>query len=747
MPVPTGDDPARRYAGAHRRAKDGSRKPPGKRARWPKLVSVTAVGLAATLVVAEGKFKVLPLQLFGGPVDGTVTVAFEPVNEFKPHEQIGAGIDGLEGGEIAKVWTPRNIGAMKSAGYGPISYRLRTELGVKAWHWNASGTWSDPAAGQGYWTSADTIKKDAGVSYGYNLPRRGNTIDQANDDGYSRLSDGDPDTFWKSNPYLDSRFTGRTDAAHAQWIMVALPEAKPVQDLTMNWGTPYATRFKVQYWAGSNDAIHPSDPTANWKDFPAAQYSGTGGKQSVTLSERPISTQFVRIVMTADSDTAPAGSDDVRDRLGYAVRELSLGYTKDGSFVDHVVHRADQSQTGMFVSSTDPWHRATDIDKDYEHASFERTFASGLTNGEPMMIPVPVLYGIPEDAAALVRYLKRKKYPFTQIEMGEEPDGQQTTPEDYAALYLQVAAAIKKVDPLLQLGGPGYQTVIPDWIHWPDATGDRSWTSRFVKYLTARGRMEDFDFFSFEWYPYDDVCGDQAKQLAEHPTLLTEMVARQRKNGVPANVPMVITEYGYSSFAGQVELELPGAIVNAETAALFLTLGGHTSYFYGLEPNWVFQEDEGKKCDTAGNLMLLQFYDDHKIRPVAAFYAAQLVTKHWVQPGNETHQVLRARSDLVARGHPQVTAYAVRRPDGRISLLLINKDPTKEARVTLVGSGGDLSPVDMYQYSGDQYDWEPAGSNQNGGKPVKSLPPAQTTVRGSQVTLPPQSLTVVQAEV
>ena len=48
------------------------------------------------------------------------------------------------------------------------------------------------------------------------------------------------------------------------------------------------------------------------------------------------------------------------------------------------------------------------------------------------------------------------------IEMGEEPDGKHAMPEDYAALYLQWATAIHKVDPKLKLGGPIFEGVNED---------------------------------------------------------------------------------------------------------------------------------------------------------------------------------------------------------------------------------------------------------------------------------------------
>ncbi|MFC7481160.1 hypothetical protein ACFQX7_15515 [Luedemannella flava] len=449
------------------------------------------------------------------------------------------------------------------------------------------------------------------------------------------------------------------------------------------------------------------------------------------MAAAPLNVQFVRILLGGGSRTAVPGSKDVRDRLGFAIREVSVY----GGGVDHVRHAPSQRQTVIYTSSTDPWHRKVDMDRDYEHASFARVYASGLTKGKPMMVPVPVLYGVPEDAAALVRYLRRQGFPVHRVEMGEEPDGQLATPEDYGALYLQVARAIRAVDPAIELGGPGYQTTIPDWVTWPDASGSRSWTGRFVAYLKRRAAMRYFNFFSFEWYPFDDVCADPAKALARHPAMLADILRRQEKAGLPKDIPKIITEYGYSSYAGQVELELPGAMVNVESALQFLALGGETSYFYGLEPNWVFQEDEGKPCDTWGNLMLFQFYNDWKIRPMVTFHAAQLVTRQWAQPGDGDHAIYAASTDVGRT----VTAYATRRPDGRLAVLLLNKDPERARTVRLVAGGRPLDvAADLYQYSGEQWDWVSQQGKRNGGYPLRNEPPVHTEVASAAaVALPP----------
>ena len=224
-----------------------------------------------------------------------IVSADHAVNHCVPTQAIGAGVDGHEKGECAQMFTYKNISEMLSAGLGPLTYRLRTELGVEVWHWNPRGAWSDPVHKCGYWTSDDSLGEPINVSYGYRLPRRGNTIDQANDDGYSRLDDGDKDSFWKSNPYLDSHFTGEPVDAHPQWVIIDLGTRKRVNAIRIHWATPYATRFHVEYWPGEDPMhLHPDDDD-DWQPFANGNIENARGEnQLVRLAKRQRSVQFVR---------------------------------------------------------------------------------------------------------------------------------------------------------------------------------------------------------------------------------------------------------------------------------------------------------------------------------------------------------------------------------------------------------------------------------------------------------------------
>lgn len=686
----------------------------------------------------------------------TVHVTPKPVNTFIASQALGAGVDGLEHGSIAKAYTPGNIQAMRSAGLGALTYRLRTELAVEAWHWNPQGRWSEAGKARGYWTSEAQAGAPISLCYGYRLPRRGSTIDQANNDGYSRLDDGDVRTFWKSNPYLDRHFTGEDNAGHPQWVLVDLGRVRPVNAVQIAWAVPYATDYRVQYWdgdSGGEDTRSLDDTYGEggaWRTFPqGTRAQGRGGVVRLRLTAAPRPVRFVRVWMTR-SGGGPHDTGDIRDGLGYAVREVGVG-TEDGrgGFHDLIHHAPDgKRQTPIYVSSTDPWHQAAGLDPNVEQPGFDRVFRSGLANGLPVLLPAGVLYDTPDNAAAELRFLRARGYPVTRMELGEEPDGQYVTPEDYGALYLQWADALHRIDPALALGGPSFQTAIDGWVAWPDARGDRSWLHRFLGYLKRRGRLSAFSFFSFEWYPFDNVCAPPAPQLALAPSLLQNALARLQQEGLPRRIPWLITEYGYSAFAGEAEMTWPGALLNAEVAAQFLTLGGSAAYLYGYEPNVPIHEVQD--CPTWGNLaLLLSNGGDHPLKPLASCHAIRLVTQRWAQPDTDQPQaVYRVTSRLRNRlGLPPVTAYAVHRPDGKWAVLLLNKDPKRTHPVTVRFQRTDDSapltfsaPTDLYQYSAAQYVWHP---NQAHGYPSPDLPPAYRVQGGGTVTLPPFSLSVL----
>lgn len=688
----------------------------------------------------------------------TVTVSFKPghpANRFTPAHALGAAVDGHDKGVIDLQLTPSNIQAMLSAGFKSLSYRLRTELANDAWHWNPQGKWSEASNRQGYWTSDNESSVPIELSYGYRLPRRGNTIDQANNDGYSRLDDGDRQSFWKSNPYLDRVFTVESNSLHPQWIVIEFDKPAALNAVRLAWAEPFATRYQIQYGNFDDVSDIALNPPGLWQDFPRGVIrDGHGGEVSLRLAAKPIKARWLRILMTESSQTpTDSPNDDVRDRLGFAMRELYAGVIDaNGEFRDVIRHGAGRRrQTIVHVSSTDPWHRESDMDLGVEQPGFDRIFRDGLTNGRGMLLPTGLLYDAPENAANEIRYLRARGYNFDRVELGEEPDGQYISPEDFGALYLEWADAIHRVDTDLKLGGPSFQEIIP-----ADATskirlGNSAWLRRFLDYMKRRGRLSDYSFFSFEWYPFDEVCEPVAPQLASAPGLLEDALHDMEQRGLSRQIPWIISEYGYSAFATRAEIDIEGALLNADIVGKFLTLGGDQAFLFGYTPGYV---DRDFPC-TAGNNMLFSMDDDGSINHrFATYFGARLLTQEWLQPGDKVHEIYSATSNVRnADGEELITAYAVHRPDGLWSLLLINKDPKRyfQANVmfrnVLSGStGGFEGRVEIFQYSSKQY---LLGGTATNPYPVRADEPEHSIIQSThskraQISLPPYSLTVIR---
>jgi F5/8 type C domain len=672
---------------------------------------------------------------------------------FVPTEALGAGVDRISTASTDKVFTEPIIRQVLSAGWQPVSYRQNTELHVEAWHWNPQGKWSE-AGGKGYFVGdakpADFIRH----SFGYALPHRGFTRNEGTDaNGFSVLTDGDESTYWKSNPYLAKAFTGEDDANYPQWVLIDLAHSHPLDAIRISWAEPYARRYIVQYWSGSESPV--KQPTKGaWVTFRGgAVRDGSGGNTLLQLNPDPVPVRYLRIWMTESSNTCDTHDpSDRRNCVGYAIREIYIGTAAaDGRFHDLVRHTADPDQTTAYCSSVDPWHEPGDIRDKGDQVGMDLFYTSGYTRGLPAMIPISLIYGTPEDSVHQIAYLKARGYPISYIEMGEEPDGQFMLPEDYGALYLQWAAALHQLDPKLKLGGPVFEGVNEDILVWPDAQGRTSWMGRFLAFLTAHNRMQDLSFMSFEHYPYDP-CTIQWDDLYDEPTLIRHILQVWRDDGLPPNVPVIISELNMSSSSGESFVDNFGSLWLADFVGSFLTAGGDALYFFHYIPEPL---DHGCGGSMATFSMFSVSKDYQIQQPTSQYFASQLINLEWVQPGVGVHQVFPASSDVVdSAGHALVTAYALRRPDGQWALLVVNKDQENPHSVRLAfhdaaatGDSAFTGPVDRITFGSEQYQWQ---AQPNGGSAIPDGPPSRSQLTAAPPTVftfPKASVTVLRGHI
>jgi hypothetical protein len=108
--------------------------------------------------------------------------------------------------------------------------------------------------------------------------------------------------------------------------VIDLGAVKPVNSIRIHWATPYAEQYRVEYWSGTIPCtLHP-DEKDDWRPFPKGEVNdGSGGDENIRLCDKASSVQFVRVLLNRRSKTSAQTSSDIRDRLGFAIREISIG--------------------------------------------------------------------------------------------------------------------------------------------------------------------------------------------------------------------------------------------------------------------------------------------------------------------------------------------------------------------------------------------------------------------------------------
>ena len=705
-------------------------------------------------------FKLIPLLavllLRAAPVWAqTLTVdATHAVNHLNPERDLGTTINRLTiPNTVARVMTPSMLAHMAGKGLKPVSYRLGTELHAEAWHWNPAGTWTDPVQQSGYFVgSATPGKASIDESWGYTLPLHA-----------ASLVDGSLQSVWKSNPYLDQHFTHEPNASLPQWVVVDLGRVAPIDAVRIAWSSPYATRYAVEYWTGGASNPHTAPTQGAWVTLPkAAVDHGHGGTVTLKLASST-KIRYLRILMSESSETCGPGGvvdrrgtpRDIRNCVGYAVREIYAGRLgPDGTLQDVIQHAPagrGSHASHVWASSVDPWHRASDLHPQGGlQYGLDAFFKSGMTSNVPALIPIALLYSNPETAAHEVAYLEARHYAISRFELGEKPDSQWTSPEDYAALYIQFADAIHQLSPDARLGGPALGPHDGDFETWPDAQGKTSWMARFLSYLKAHHHLKDLSFVSFAYFPLP--CNPDWSAIESTSSGIAHLLAAYRADGVPASVPLIASEANLSPGAGTAFETMFGALWQANYLAAFVEAGGRATYYFHGIPEPFYGH-----CGPGGGIFGSVNVDENfRFKDyLSQYFANRLVSTQWADPVNQPQPVYRVTSDIKdIAGNPVVVAYALQRPDGAWSVLALNLDPYHAHDVAIDfrarrGPAAFAGPVMVIRFGPAQYQWHPASTGV-GGIASPDGPPVTSNVMATSATtftLPAASLNVIRGNI
>jgi hypothetical protein len=199
-------------------------------------------------------------------------------------------------------------------------------------------------------------------------------------------------------------------------------------------------------------------------------------------------------------------------------------------------------------------------------------------------------------------------------------------------------------------------------------------------------------------------------------------------------------------------MDIWGGLWLADYIGAFLSGGGNAVYYFHYMP-----EPMGHGHNNSpGTFNFFSADRDFKIKqPLSQYFVSQLLNLEWVQPGDGVHKLFPAASDIRdGAGHVLVTTYAVLRPDGQWSLLIVNKDQENAHTVNIAFEDAEKKTattfsgtVNVTTFGKAQYAWHP---DRNGGTADPDGPAAKSTLNAgpsTSFTLPAASVTVLRGAI
>lgn len=361
--------------------------------------------------------------------------------------------------------------------------------------------------------------------------------------------------------------------------------------------------------------------------------------------------------------------------------------------------------------------------------------------GAEPLIAVNVKTGTPREAADLVRYVNVERgHNVTWWQIGNEPDlpdGKTRGTLDYSRKVVRFANAMQAVDPDIRIVGGEIMT----GAHVMGANGKPDWAAPI---LARAGSY--MDAVSFHHYPLDSDEPDPHSPAAPTiPNLLQEETPDWRPSGLgfldevfpeldarraqlAPHTEVWVTEYGEDPSNGGHETlsaTQAGALWHADTLGRFAANGVDAA------AKFVF------KSGSSHNFTLLD--EDYQPRP--AYHVYWLYANHFGQ------RVVHAESGERER----VNVHASLRDDGRLAVMLINKEETPRAATLDIAGFRPSSEAQRFVLEAGGLDQREASLN---GQALRAhnvagpdaLAPESFTLEDDVVALPGASVTLVLLE-
>ena len=311
--------------------------------------------------------------------------------------------------------------------------------------------------------------------------------------------------------------------------------------------------------------------------------------------------------------------------------------------------------------------------------------------------------GTPAEAAAWVQYANvTKGYGAKYWEIGNEVYGNgeygatwetdnhsSHSATTYANNLLQYVSAMKAVDPTIKIGAvlttPGY---------WPDGivgTGDTmDWNHTVLSIAGSK-----IDFVIVHHYPQStseaDLLGKPQADIPGMASTLRSLISQYAGSNAP-NVGIAVTEANANAYKDTA----PNGLFAPDEYLTWMENGAFTLDWWDLH--------NGTDCSSVTTVDGASDYNDGGMlssgggnsceppqdTPFPAYYGTEMITRL----GSPGDKLIAASSTTTL-----LSAHAVKRANGDVDVMLINKDPNNAATVALAYSGFTPSSATPTVYS------------------------------------------------